>query len=585
MFRFVLVICALWHPATAQMSLREALVKGGEPEVMDAALRNPSLALQQISLLLPQSYGPIVLERLAVVAPDEVMNISRRSPELSRALAAGSPQMNELAFLGANKVHNPVERGRVAFFAGAISRRVILRDAAWRLAAATPRYFAELADRRVGASADEAAGFDRGLEAESLTLCRAAQESGGRTLMFDFAGFRGTDVYLALAFGGADCDAVFVQAFDKLLVPALNPNRLPVWLERTQNWKLRGFTASALAAGRLERFVGVAGARAISKLALGLDRLADAVAVAEMAGATNNVELRRLLVDHVSSEWERVHRAPDRRGEVLYGLLAARLLRASAEASGLRAAGEPYSELLESSARLDTAVLFDSQNRCLERYFFWDDNDGVESFANFRSHYEHDPAWEIEAHDAFIHLTARGEGGRVVEIFANIPIDIRQPENAAREGEAQRRQAAIAAELTRRGLTPAVLAHRGHAFHVEKTLAYMTPAAQLVVLGSCRGASDVHRVIEVSHKAQVIATRGIGATEINDSILKALNMRLLSAGNEIRWADFWREEQAREGRSSTLQQYITPDRDEAAAFLRAYYQALDRLGVKSGAVK
>ena len=553
------------------MSLREALARGGEPEVMDAALRNPSLALQLISQVLPQSYGPVVLERLAVVVPDEVMNISRRSPELTRALAAGSPQMNELAFLAVNKVHNPVERGRVAFFAGAISRHAMLRDAAWRLATTTPRYFAELADRRVIAAPEEAAGFDRALEAESVTLCRAAQESSGRSLMSDFAGFRGADVYLALAFGGADCDAVFAQAFDKLLLPKLNPNRLPAWLERTRNWKLREFTASALDAGRFEKFAGVAGTAALSKLALGIERLNDAVAVAAMVGATTNPELRRLLAEHVAAERERAHQRGDRQAEVLYGLLAARLLRA---------AGDPYSELLESSSRLDTSVLFDSQNRCVERYFFWDDNDGIESFANFRSHYEHDPAWNIEVRDAFIHVTGRGEGGRAIEIFANIPIDIRRPENAAREGEAQRRQEVIAAELTRRGVTPAVLAHRGHAFHVEKTLGYVTPAAQLVVLGSCRGASDVHRVIEVSHKAQVIATRGIGATEINDSILKALNMRLLSAGNELRWADFWREEQSREGRSSTLQQYITPDRDEAAAFLRGYYQALDRVPAK-----
>jgi hypothetical protein len=212
----------------------------------------------------------------------------------------------------------------------------------------------------------------------------------------------------------------------------------------------------------------------------------------------------------------------------------------------------------------------------LERYFFWDDDDGVESFANFRKSYEHDPLWKIEEHGGYIELTGHGPLGRTIEVFANIPIDIRLSANRAREGEALRRQASITAELARRSLTPAMLVHRGHAFHVEKTLGFVTPAARLVVLGSCRGVPEIHRVIEASHRAQVIATSGVGAMDINDSILKALNTRLLRAEGQIRWTDFWREEESRSGKSALFRGYLTPDRDEAAAFLSAYYQALDR---------
>jgi hypothetical protein len=136
--------------------------------------------------------------------------------------------------------------------------------------------------------------------------------------------------------------------------------------------------------------------------------------------------------------------------------------------------------------------------------------------------------------------------------------------------------ASISAELVRRTLTPMMVVHRGQSFHVEKTLGFVTPAARLVVLGSCRGVPEIHRVIEASDRAQVIATRGVGAMEINDSILKGLNTRLLSADGQIRWADFWREQQTRAGKSVLFREYLTPDRNEAAAFLRAYYQALDQ---------
>jgi hypothetical protein len=357
-------------------------------------------------------------------------------------------------------------------------------------------------------------------------------------------------------------------------VPKLRPNALPSFLERTNNWKLRTFTALALDADRFEKFLPVAGIPALSKLALEIVEPNHGVEIAEMIAATNNREIKQRLARVVIGEWTRVHQANDRSGEILYGLLAARLLRGSVELPGLRDSGAPYLSLLESSAVLDTGSLFDAENRCVQRYFFWDDDDGVQSFANFRRGYEHDPAWKIEDRAEYVHLTGGGAGGRTIEIFANIPIDIRLPANREREGEAQRRQSAIALEMTRRGLTTTVLVHRGHSFHLEKTLAYVTPDARLVVLGSCRGVSEIHRVIEVSHRAQTIATRAVGATEINDSILKQLNQRLLSSAAPMPWRDFWRDVQSRAGRSAILRSYVTPDRDESAAFLRGYYQAL-----------
>ena len=186
----------------------------------------------------------------------------------------------------------------------------------------------------------------------------------------------------------------------------------------------------------------------------------------------------------------------------------------------------PYLPFFRSSDTLDTALLYGPDNDCVERYFFYDDQDGIDSFESFRETYRRDPAWEIVDHGAYVHLTGRGPGGRRIEIFANVPIDGHLPENRAREGEAQRRQQAIAAALEQRGLTPSVIVHRGHSFWVRKTLSYVTKPARLVILGSCGGATEIYRVIDAAHDAQVIATRGVGETEINDAILKAVNDRI-----------------------------------------------------------
>jgi hypothetical protein len=592
-----MLACLAYVRVPAQSSFRgsfqEASARGDEREVEAAAMRNPTLALRQTSALLPLPFGKRILERLVAAAPDEAMALAERpvaqSRELHQAMTAGSAQLRLLAAISELSARDLLTRRRVASLTGAIVRGVLTWDAAWNAAANPQRYFAELADLRAAisgneAAGDEAAGLDRALEIESANFCLAAQQSGGRSIAADAAGLRTTDVYLMLAYGRAqapeECAAVFARVFDRELAPKLKRDSLAGFLERTHNWKLREFASGSLNAGRFPALLAAAGTTAISNLASHIDEVDDGVEVAEMIGATRGVAADRALIDRFAAH---VAAGPS---NPVYGLLAARLLRTPEkdlpDAEQLRDAAAPYSELLASSEMLDTRALFDSDGRAIERYFFWDDDDGVESFANFRRQYERDPAWKIEDGPSFVRLTGHGEGERTVEIYANIPIDLRRPENRMREGEAQRRQASIGEELSRRGLKATVLVHRGHSFHVAKTLEYITPDAQLVVLGSCRGVPEIHHVIEASHRAQVIATHGVGATGINDGILKGLNARLLSGAASLRWSDFWREQQQKLGKSGLFRDYVAPDRDEASAFLRAYYMALDRDGPTVG---
>jgi hypothetical protein len=236
---------------------------------------------------------------------------------------------------------------------------------------------------------------------------------------------------------------------------------------------------------------------------------------------------------------------------------------------------DPYRPFFESSSTLDSDLLFGTANDCIERHFFYDDSDGVQSFQNFRRTYESDPAWEVDDQQTYVHFTGTGPSGRRIEIFANVPIDGHLPQNQARDGEAERRQQAIAEAMEKRQLVATVIVHRGHAFWTERTIGYITPAARLVILGSCGGLYEVHRVIEASHESQVIATRGIGATEINDSLLKAVNDRILNGDRVIQWAEFWHGLTAVAGKSGLFHDYVAPHQDPGIVFLRAYYRFLD----------
>ena len=129
--------------------------------------------------------------------------------------------------------------------------------------------------------------------------------------------------------------------------------------------------------------------------------------------------------------------------------------------------------------------------------------------------------------------------------------------------------------LAERGLVPGFLVHRGHSFYTEKTIRYVTSAAKLVFLGSCGGVTNVHSVIERSRDAQVIATRGIGTTSLNDAILKSLNDWLLRGDAEIDWAGFWQAQKAQLGRNPMFRDYFAPHQDTASILLRAYFQVGD----------
>jgi len=277
--------------------------------------------------------------------------------------------------------------------------------------------------------------------------------------------------------------------------------------------------------------------------------------------------LREVMTPIVAEEFARCRQSGDRYGVLLYGLLAARL--------EIRDIGAPYEPFLVSSESLDVTALFGADRDCVQRYFFYDDADGVESFESFRNTYRSDAAWNWEDLGEYAHLTGRGADGRRIDIFANVPIDTHLPKNRAQEGEASRRQQAITAALAARGLIPTVLVHRGHSFWVRHTLPYVASSSRLVILGSCGGATEVHAVIKASHDAEVIATKGIGETAINDSILKAVNDRLLVSDGRMAWKGFWRELESRWGRNALFREYIPPHLDPGTALVRAYYRMLD----------
>lgn len=558
------------------------LAKMLEPEPAEKLLwtiarKNPDVALRQTEGFLDLSFGPHFFDRVVRSAPDEAVAIasgaSRSAGRFREALRASQdPAIRLLAGLSEDRTIDAPRLRRVALLHQRIARGDLPLRSAVQIAGSLPRYFAALADIRIAASPGEAEFVDRALENESLTFCRAFQEGGGRALADDLAAFAPRDLYLLLAYGRAESnEPIFAAAMPRL------HSLLPI-LDRTRNLKLRDFVAAALAVHRLDAFLVIAGPAVMDRLARGIDqaddRLQAAVTVAEVIdGAAGHAGMDQLAAA-IAAEYARSVQTGDRQAQTLYGLLAARMVQDSEAGSAVKEIAGRYLPYLTSADRFETASLFGPNNLCVQRHFFYDDEDGVESFASFRSVYDRDPAWKIDERDGFVQISGEGPDGRRIEIFANIPINARLPGNAGKPDQAYRQQT-ISAALDARSLVPAFLVHRGHSFHVEKTIRYVTSAAKLVFLGSCGGVVNVHSVIERSRDAQVIATRGVGTTELNDAILKSLNDWLLRGNPSIQWAAFWQAQKAQHGHHPMFRDYFAPHQDTSSILLRAYFQCAD----------
>ncbi|MBS1823861.1 MAG: hypothetical protein JST93_00950 [Acidobacteria bacterium] len=182
-----------------------------------------------------------------------------------------------------------------------------------------------------------------------------------------------------------------------------------------------------------------------------------------------------------------------------------------------------------------------------QRHFFYDDDDGRESFASFRRTYREN-GWTWTEQGGVVTLT---KGAMRIE--ANVP----------------------GRELPLRG-SPGVIVHRGHEFHVPKTLAVLPAATAFVFLGSCRGMGSVGEVLKLAPQADVLVTRATGSHTVNDPLLKALNEAALS-GNLV-WETFWDRQRERFRGNPLFDEYIPPHHNAAAYVIKAYQRYLSAEG-------
>lgn len=165
----------------------------------------------------------------------------------------------------------------------------------------------------------------------------------------------------------------------------------------------------------------------------------------------------------------------------------------------------------------------------LELVLFYGDEDGITSFSNFLNLFEDEGKWEITKNEFWV--TIRSHSDEPIIIYANQPLDNKL-------GMDMQAQDSLCAFLRKQSAEPVILIHRGHSYHLSKTIRRLQPSVKLTILGSCGGYNNILSVDNIIPDAQIILSKKTGSKFINDPMIDVINETLLNKKDLI-WTEVW----------------------------------------------
>ena len=295
----------------------------------------------------------------------------------------------------------------------------------------------------------------------------------------------------------------------------------------------------------------------------GLDRsfgLEEAVDVADSYGSIKDDAIKKLLRSEIEKNLTIQKSLGNKRGESIYDILD--LLFRSAEDS---AAILTSRYKIPPAYKLNFADLSDASGRVIQQVFFYGDKDGRESFVNFMALYNGKTEWKVTKKEHWVEI--KSLIGKPVWIFANLPI-----ENLNGDDADAKAQALLGDYLLDQGLSPSVVIHRGHSYHLKYTINQLSANSKIVILGSCGGFQNLNSVLYISPQAHIVSSKEIGTKLVNEPVLKMIN-ESLRLGEEVNWISIWHklEKQFTTGLlKERFENYIPPHKNLGALFIKAY---------------
>ncbi|MEI6511134.1 MAG: hypothetical protein WCO25_03775 [Candidatus Uhrbacteria bacterium] len=346
-------------------------------------------------------------------------------------------------------------------------------------------------------------------------------------------------------------------------------------LKEVGSAQVRGFLRDAIEHHRIDDFLATMGAAeqqtAMRSFVEGLDGQHDMIGEAAMvADALRNVEdpgLRAAMAKSVQSEYLRVSVAGNAEATVVYGVLSGIV---DSHASWVPAERMPDYRV-SVTREISPEELRNAEGNVVERYFFYDDEDGESSFGHFLSRFEGKAGWKVESHKEYVVVKSKGSGNGIA-IYANRPAFEVSDDPGAVD--------VVGAAMGEDGVEATVAVHRGHVYHQEQTIAKLTPKIKVFFNGGCSGFDATESALKIAPDAHIISNQGTGTMRVNDAMLGEVERSLLGEA-PIVWDDMFQKlgKTVLAG-DKEFPLYVPPSKNFAAQFLVAYDHAIDAYGTQ-----
>lgn len=291
------------------------------------------------------------------------------------------------------------------------------------------------------------------------------------------------------------------------------------------------------------------------------DDLEDAVDVADAFGSISDTALADFLQAEVKNNYERSYTLRSKKGIIIYGLLSTLFegIKNSANEQDVLQQSEmldlpPINLVQYSNLANDSGIVY-------QQFFFYGDEDGKNSYASFLGNYR-DGKWKVTNSKYWSTITSTS--GKPVVIYANLPLT---------EPEDEEAQNQLAKHLEDNNIHPTIIVHRGHSYHLPFTLERLSKQNRIVILGSCGGYHNLATVLDRAPDAHIISSKQVGAMNVNEPIIKAINDQVL-AGKNVNWISTWKGLEGyfanKKGLKELFNDYVPPHKNLGAIFIKAY---------------
>lgn len=202
-----------------------------------------------------------------------------------------------------------------------------------------------------------------------------------------------------------------------------------------------------------------------------------------------------------------------------------------------------------------------TKDTIIQAALFYDDTDGAASYANYMQLF---PVSKWDKEDKGNYLILRSKEGTPMIVYCN------KPNTKAKDNEAQNEMLQAIADANQHITS---FLHRGHSYHLYKSLRKLPASAQFVYLGSCGGYNDVSKVFQANPDAHIISTRNIGSKYVNDPILNQVTADML-ANRDVNWNELWKNLNAsftNKTAKDLFTSYIPPNKYIGIMFIREVF--------------